>query len=151
MNYPYKSLIAYLSEVENKVDHHIGRIGQEADKKAQEIMVTIKKLQNTFDEVKKLTEFPIVDAEITVLEDQLSLFPYKQAHLLCTAQQIYARFKHIIKYAATWDEPLPGLSANERDLFNWLVFKDLYRSQESKVYTTDPQNMENYDIDYEKS
>jgi len=72
MNYPYKSLIAYLSEVENKVDHHIGRIGQEADKKAQEIMVTIKKLQNTFDEAfkgKKLTEFPIVDAEITVLED----------------------------------------------------------------------------------
>lgn len=69
MNHPYKSLIAYLSEVENKVDHHTGRINQEEDKKAQEIIVSIKKLQNTFDEAFKRKELLIVDAEITVIED----------------------------------------------------------------------------------
>jgi len=60
-------LIAYLREVENQVAPQRARNTKEADQKAQEILVLITKLRNTFDEafkLKELTNFLIVEAEI---------------------------------------------------------------------------------------
>ena len=147
-------MIAYLREVENQVAPQRARNNKEADQKAQEILVLITKLRNTFDEafkLKELTNFLIVEAEIQAVQEELSIIPDRKDHLLGSAEQIYARFEHIIKQAALWHEPLAGFSADERDLFNRLVFRDLYHNEGPKANIPDPQNMENQEIDDEKS
>ena len=67
-----------------------------------------------------------IEAEIDSALIDISKVPNQRQQPLVTLDEIWAKYEQIISVAATSGKPLTNFSAQDRDGFNTLVFRDIY-------------------------
>jgi hypothetical protein len=61
-----------------------------------------------------------------------------QEQIPVTSDQIWTKYEDIISVAATCGKPLTDFTQEDKDIFNMLVFRDIYQSKASKENIADP-------------
>lgn len=105
----------------------------------------LSKLRFAFDENlknKNIKAAIALEGEIENASIEISKIPDKKDHIIVNPDQIWAKYEQIISVAATCGKPLTDFTQLDKDVFNMLVFRDLYQNKGSKEIM-DPQNMMN--------